>query len=222
MKFAADYVLFCHITSHVEADKHQDLLEKKGGQGFPHIVFMDAEGRVLAEHQGARDAEGFAATGAKARNFLALKAKAEGGDAGAKIDFLMAQLELGQVGEAEAGEQLKKLGKLTAEQEKKFAALMSGAAVKAVMAEVNDEASALAAGRKFLEMKKAGRPEPLGEGEVQPYWILMMRVAEEDKDAAVYEEALTALKARFGGLPQAQGFFKNAENTLKKLKEEKK
>lgn len=221
MKFAADYVLFCHITTQIETDKHQDLLEKKGGEGFPHIVFMDSDGTVLATHEGARDAAAFGKTGDKAKSFIALRAKAAAGDAAAKIDFLMAQLELGQVNEADADARLKELGKLTPEQSKKFEALKSGAAVKAIMAGVNSEATMLEAGKKFLAMKKAGRPEPHGEGEVQPYWIFMMNAAEKAKDAATYEDGLKALKARFGTLQEAQEFFKGAEKTLKDLKGEK-
>ena len=57
--------MFCHITTQIEGDKHGDLLEKKGGQGFPHIVFMDSDGKVLAEHQGDRSADEFAKTGQK-------------------------------------------------------------------------------------------------------------------------------------------------------------
>ncbi len=222
MKFSADYVLYCHITTQIETDKHQDLLEKKGGQGFPHIVFMDSDGSVLAEHNGGRDADAFAATGKKAKDFLSLRDKAAGGDAASKIDFLMAQLELGQVGDEEAEKRLKDLGKLNPEQEKKLAALRSGAAVKAVLKEIRDQKGAEEAGRKFLAMKKAGRPEPAGDGEVQPYWILMMQVAEKDKDAAAFGDALKALKARFGTLEEAKGFFEKAEKTLKTLQEEKK
>ena len=222
MKFAEDYVLFCHITTRVESDKHQDLLEKKGGEGFPHIVFMDSDGTVLATHEGARDAGGFAKTGGKAKGFISLRDKAAGGDAAAKIDFLAAQLELGQVGEEEADKRLKELGKLTPEQKKKFDALKTGAAVKAILAGIRDEKGAEEAGKQFLAMKKAGRPEPLGEGEVQPYWILMMRVAEKEKDAATFEEALKALKARFGTVAEAQEFFKGAEKTLQDMKAEKK
>lgn len=222
MKFSKDYVLFCHITTRVPTDKHQDLLEKKGGQGFPHIVFMDSDGNVLAEHNGARSAEAFGETGKKAGNFIALREKAAKGDPGAKIDFLATQMELGHVDEATADARLKELGPLTPEQRKKFDGLKSGLAVKTIMESVNSEQAAEEAGKKFLEMKKAGRPEPPGDEQAQPYWILMMRVAEKAKDVETYESALKALKARFGSNPRAQGFFKNAEKTLETLKGEKK
>jgi hypothetical protein len=221
VKFAADYVLFCHITTRVPTDKHQDLLEKKGGQGFPHIVFMDADGNVLAEHNGARSAEAFGQTGKKASDFIALREKAAKGDAAAKADYLAAQMELGHVDEAEADARLKDLQKLTPEQRKKFDGLKSALAVKKVMEGVDSEQAADEAGKKFLEMKKAGRPEPPADEQAQPYWVLMMRAAEKAKDVETYETALKALKARFGSNPRAQGFFKNAEKTLEGMKEKK-
>ena len=103
-------MLFCHITTQIQGEKHADLLEQKGGQGFPHIVFMDAEGNVLAEHQGDRSADGFSKTGQKAKEFIALKAKAEKGDKAAKIDFIIAQLSMGQLKASEAEAKIKELG----------------------------------------------------------------------------------------------------------------
>ena len=220
--FAKDVVLFCHITTGIETAKNEDLLEKKGGDGFPHLVFLDADGTVVAVHEGGRDAAGFAATGQRAASFLALREKAAGGDAAAKIEFLMIQLELGQAGDAEAGERLKTLGKLTPDQDRKIAALRLGAAVREVMKTVTDEAGQMTAGGKFFEMKKAGRPAPTTDADAQPYWICLMYFAEEKKDVAAYEEALGALKARFGHLDRAKDFFRTAEETLKELKAEKK
>ena len=183
---------------------------------------MDADGTVIAVHDGPRDAAGFAASAKRATSFLALRTKAAGGDPAAKIDFLMIQLELGQAGDAEAGERLKTLGKLTPDQDKRIAALRIGAAVREVMKTVTDEAAQTTAGGKFFEMKKAGRPAPTTDAEAQPYWICMMYFAEEKKDVATYEEALSALKARFGHVEQAKDFFRTAEETLKELKAEKK
>jgi hypothetical protein len=215
-------VLFCHVTTGIEGARHEDLLGKKGGDGFPHIVFMEPDGTVIAVHDGPRDAAGFAATGTLAASYLALREKAAGGDPAAKIDFLMVQLELGQAGDAEAGERLKALGTLTPEQEKRIAALRSGAAVREVMKTVTDEAAQIAAGGKFFAMKKAGRPAPTTDADAQPYWICLLYFAEEKKDVATYEEALGALKARFGHLERAKDFFRTAEETLKELKAEKK
>ena len=40
--FAGEVVPFLHVTSRVEGEHHPDLLEKKGGRGFPHLVVLDA------------------------------------------------------------------------------------------------------------------------------------------------------------------------------------
>ena len=67
-------------------------------------------------------------------------------------------------------------------------------------------------------MKKAGRI-PTDEERMQPFWIFMMDYAEDKKEVATFEEALKALKEKFGGNPQAAKFFEQKEEILKKLKE---
>lgn len=61
-KWSKDYVMFCHITTKVESDKYQDLMPAKAGDDFPHIVFMNATGDVIAEHEGDRTIEWFGKT----------------------------------------------------------------------------------------------------------------------------------------------------------------
>lgn len=222
MKFGEKYVLFCHITTHVATDKHQDLLEKKGGQGFPHIVFMDSAGNVLAEHDGPRSAAEFGKTGEKASAFIALKAKAEKGDKAAQVELAIAELELGHIKLDEAKKKLEGK-KLSKEQQAKLDGLAASAAVKEVLETVTqDKATQLAAGKKFLEMKKAGQAAPSSDQLFQPYWILMLNYAEEQKDVKSFEEALGAIKERYASNPQAQNFFKAKDESLKKLKEAEK
>lgn len=212
---------FCHITTNIPGEKHGDLLEQKGGGGWPHIVFMDSDGNVLAEHEGARDAESFAKTGAKAKAFVDLKKKAEKGDKAAKLDFLIARLDLGQLNVTDAEKELKDLGKPSKDQQKKLDEILPNARVREVLKGIDSQEAQVDAGKKFYEMKKAGQPAPTGDNEIQGYWILMMMHAEKEKDAASYEEGLKALKAKFGSNPRAQRFFQQSEEKLKKLKEEK-
>src|SRR5437773_1688235 len=110
VKFAEKYVLYCNITSQVPGAKDQQLLEEKGGEGFPYMIFMDPDGNMLAKHQGPRTATGFEETGAKACAFLELKAKSEKGNATVKIDFILAQLELGQLKAGEAEVKIRETG----------------------------------------------------------------------------------------------------------------
>jgi hypothetical protein len=218
VKFSKEYVLFCHITTQIDGEKYGDLLEQKGGQGFPHIVFMDADGHVLAEHEGDRSADGFSKTGQKAKEFIALKAKAEKGDKAAQIDFLIAQLSLGQLKPSEAEAKIKEVGAPTKEQQARLDGELVNASVMETMKGVEDEDSAKAAGKKFYEMQKAGKPGPTGDQAMQPYYILTMRAAEDAKDAVIFEKAMKALKKKFGDNPNAKGFFEMSEKKLEELK----
>jgi len=213
-------VLFCHVTSLVATDKHQELLERKGGQGFPHIVFLDSSGNVLAVHEDERDAEAFAKTGEKAKGFLALRARAEKGDKAAQVEYALAQVELGQIKVAEGKERLKGR-RLTKEQQAKLDGLASTAEVRKILENVTQvQETQFAAARKFVEMKKAGKPAPLDDDNFQTYWILMMNLAEKEKNTALFEECLAGLKVRFGEDPEAADFFRSKAAILKKLKEE--
>lgn len=222
VNFSKDYVLFCHITTRIEGEKHGDLLEKKGGQGFPHIVFMDSDGNVLAEHEMDRTAEAFAKTGQKARDFITLKAKADKGDKAAKIDFTIAQLSMGQITSAEAEKKIKEAGKPTAEQLARLDGELVNAVVMGIMKSVDSDDAAKVAGKKFYDMEKASKPGPTGDQPMQPYYILMMGAAEAAKDVAVFEKALKILKGKFGDNPNAKRFFEANERKLAEMRAEKK
>ncbi|HYE99522.1 MAG TPA: hypothetical protein VEJ18_11455 [Planctomycetota bacterium] len=212
---------FCHITTHVEGEKHADLLQEKGGQGFPHIVFMDADGNVLAEHAGPRTADGFAKTGEAARTFVALREKAAKGDPTAKADLLVQQVKMGHVTADAAEKQAAELT-LTPEQKTALEGAVADARVMEIARGVRSNEQAKEAGKKFLAMHKAGKAGPSSEEAAQPYWIMLMMAAEETKDVEAFETGLKTLKAKFGDNPRAQAFFKKQEETLKELKGEKK
>lgn len=59
-------MLFLHVTTGMKGGRYDDLLREKGGYGFPYLVFMDATGDVLLEHEGPRTVAGFRETGARA------------------------------------------------------------------------------------------------------------------------------------------------------------
>jgi hypothetical protein len=80
----------------------------------------------------------------------------------------------------------------------------------------------LAAGRKFVEHKKLGKPLPTYRNDIQGFWLAVMKVATTDKDAALYEEALVALKERYGSEASAKAFFESCAKTLDELKAAKK
>jgi hypothetical protein len=180
---------------------------------------MDAEGNVLATHNGPRTVEGFEQTGKKALAFLDLKKKAEKGDKAAKTELLIAQAELGHLPPDEIQKRMGEVT-LTAEQKTRLEGILATTEVRAILGTVGrDPASQREAGKKFWEMRKAGKPAPAGEQESFAYWLLIMAHAEGVKDAVPFEEALNALKAKLGANPQAKKVLEEREAALKKLKE---
>ena len=224
-------VLMLHVTTHVDGDKDPELLSEKGGGGFPYVVCLDAEGRVAAKHQGQRTAEGFLATLETGTAFGDLRKKAEGGDAAAMTEVFEKDLGFGNVSSKDAQAAIGKMKDLSDDKKKEYEVKVVGLEVREMLNDFGKKAKDIAPedkaagkklqaeyGRKFIEMKKAGRI-PQGEQEMQPFWIFMMEAADEAKDAALYEEALKPLKDKFGDAPQAKKFFAEKDETLKKLKE---
>jgi hypothetical protein len=204
--------------SRVATDKDQDLLQKKGGNAFPFMIFMDAEGNVLAKHEGSRDAAGFGTTGKKVTAFVELKSKAAKGDKAAKLEYLIAQVELGHLKASEVPAKLKEAGPPTKEQQAKLDGALANAEVTEILEGIQDEAGEKAASKKLYDRVKAGKAPPSGDQVLAGYWSLVLAASEEAKDVATFENALKELKAKFGNLPQAQKFFQEKEAALQKLK----
>ena len=205
-------VLFCHITSRVSSDPHPNLLQEKGGRGFPYLACMDAEGGVIAKHQGERTVAGFGKTLESAQSFLDLRRKADAGDKTAVYDVLLFRLGMGSVAEPDVKKALGQDGELDKEQEARLQPLLVLNEYRAIQAAVtrNDPKSGQEAGRRYLEMKKAGRIPALTD-ETQHFWICMMDHAEAQKDAVLYQEALAVMKEKYGANPRSQKFFADHE-----------
>ena len=223
VKFSEKYVLYCNITSQVPGTKDQDLLEAKGGEGFPYMIFMDSEGNLLAKHEADRTAQGFETTGGKARAFVELKAKADKGDASVKIDLIVAQLELGHMKAGEAEVKIRESGgKPTAEQQKKIDGVLANSEIETLLRAVKDPSGKNEAARKLYDRYKAGKALPTVDPWLPAYLNLVMEHAESVKDAPSFESSLKALKEKYGAIPQAQKYFQEKEAALQKLKDEKK
>lgn len=204
-------------------DKYQDLLQEKGGNGFPHLVFLDAEGNLLESHEGDRSPAALEQTlgkaQAKAQTLADLKKKADGGDSAAKLELLLTQLELGHLKADAAKARAQELKDVPKDKQAKIDGLIAGLEVGEILGAIGDpkdQQKRQAAGKQFAEMKKAGRV-PSAEGPSQAYWILMMEYSESQKDAAAFEEELNALKARLGEKMNKKWVDK-AEARLKALK----
>ncbi|MBI2933372.1 MAG: hypothetical protein HYY16_17140 [Planctomycetes bacterium] len=180
---------------------------------------MDQNGDVVAK-PGGRTVEAFEAADRQARRYIDLKKKADAGDEAARKELTILSAELGQFTAQEGRARLQELTDLSPAQQKTVDALLTGYEVRAILSTVTEEKSTqLEAGGKFLEMKKAGRI-PGGEEELQGFWILILDYAESEKDATSFEEALDALKAKFGRHPAAKKFLEEKTKVLERLKAE--
>ncbi|MCE9582770.1 MAG: hypothetical protein K8T20_09780 [Planctomycetes bacterium] len=218
------------MTTHVEGDKDQDLLGEKGGNGFPFLIFMDADGNTVAHHEGQRTSEAFLASLATADEFSALRKKAAGGDAAAKLEVFMKDLEFGNMKYEAAKAAADKLGDAAKEKKAEIDGLLAGLEYKDILAGVNKKAEAMGqptpeqikvlrveAGKGFTAMLKAGHV-PAAEEDKQTFYMLMLDSAEDAKDAATFEKALAAVKEMLSGNPQAGKFISDKEEILKTLK----
>lgn len=208
-------VLYCHITTHIEGEPHEKLFEEKGGGGFPTFLMLDDGGEVIARHVGDRTVPEFEKTAARAVFYLDVKKKSEAGDKSAGIDFAIARLELGTLTADEAKKTIAGLGTPSADQQAHLDAVLLNQEVMAISKEAGKDRAA--AGKKFAEMKKAGKV-PTGSTEYLTFWDAIIQNAEAQKDIPGFEEALARLKEKIGSNPSKQKYFQNKEEALKKLK----
>jgi len=209
--------MFCHITTQIQGEKYGDLLSEKGGNGFPYLVFMDQNGDVLAVHEGKREVDAFSETAKKAQEYVDLKKKADAGDKKAIVEVVFRELRGGRMKLDVADKKLAGI-ELSDDQKKELEQLRADVEVGDILHAVKTNADVPDAGKKFAERKKAGKPAPSNEQFVQYYWQFIMTYAEQEKDPALYEDALKALKEKFGKNPKAKAYFDKADKTLEKLK----
>jgi len=187
-EFAKKVVLFCHVTTQVETDKYQSLLKEKGGRGFPTLLFLDADGNVLAQ-QGERTVAGFERTAALLQGLEATRKKADAGDASAKVDLLLAEMKLGGVKTRDqASSRLVGL-QPDAGQKKELDSFFTEWEVEELMAERPpvDEVA-----QKFAAMWREGRV-PEGRN-ARYFWNTLLTWADKKGDAEILETALAKMK----------------------------
>lgn len=219
-------MLFCHITSRIEGRAYDDLLSEKGGRGFPTLMFLEASGESLGEHQGPRTVEGLTKTlgsvQKKAKEFATLRSKAEGGDRTAKAKLLVLELDNGAVSLGDATKAVEELGSFSGALKKQIAAGLAAAEYREVLVEMKGKPdAAVAAGEKFSAMAKADRIPEVARA--PKYWPYFLEYAAAEGDLALFDKAqkryLDALAAQQGrGSPA----FRQVSEKVEMLREDAK
>jgi len=217
-KFAEKYVVFMHITTRIEGEKYDKLLSEKGGTGFPYLAYLDADGNVIAKHEGQRTVDGFETTAGKAREFLELKKKAEGGDKAARIDLLKKQIEFRHFDSLEAKKRVEAMADLDEATKKDLLEKIVALKIYEILGTITaDKATRAAAGKKYNEMRLAGEI-PNGERELQYFWMFILEYAESIKDVKLYEDGVKAVEAAFGAKANYKRWIDQIKQKLETLK----
>jgi len=216
--FAAEVVPFLHVTSRVEGEHHPNLLEEKGGRGFPHVVALDAKGDVVATLQ-ERTVEGFRKMMKGAGDFAALSGKEKRTPAEEmRLVRLLHDMDRIEADEARARANALVEPDEAVKKDRDDFLVMLDVVGELEGKNLREPAARVEVGKTFHDWWKAGR-EPKDEAAVQPFFILMLDYAEAEKDVALFEKALGKLREAFGSRPETERFFKNQEGRLAKLKE---
>lgn len=210
-------MLFCHITSRVQTDKYQNLLQEKGGRGFPYLIWMDEKGEKLMEAS-ARSVESFNSDADKLVAWTTLKKKAAEGDEQAKADLFVTEVEMGVISPADAKSQMEGL-KLSDDQKKRIAGVICNGEAQELLQGVRNDEQFTEAGRTFIKWRKEGK-WPTDERVLTGVWQGVMKAAEADVDPESFEAGLNWLKERYGNDPRNKQAFENWAATLEKLKKQ--
>jgi hypothetical protein len=199
--FGQDVVLFCHVTSHVEEDKDQDLLRQKGGSAFPYLAFLDAAGNVIAKPK-ERTVDSFHdAVEHDVTAYFDLVSAAEGGDADAAARLFEKRVEFGHFSDFEAARaEMARQEALSPARRARLEQALVAQEFNHILGTVRGEAEAAAGGAKTLPMLEKGRI-PKDPGLAFYYWAFLAQHAAETGNADLLGRCIEELGAHSRARP---------------------
>ena len=184
-------------------------MQKKGFRGFPSFAIMDAEGEVIAQHNGARDASGFQESLDKAAKFIDLQKRAAAGERDAIIELALVECQMGRIKIAECEARLKDAGELNEAQKATLAGLRIDGKVNAQLEKLQGgggQAALEAAAKEFLGMLNAGEI-PSGGMARNVFVQVLAQYTQLSKNVEDLKTIRTFLKEELKDNPRAQGFL---------------
>lgn len=176
-ELAENVELFLHVSSRVDGD-NDDLFRQKGGTEYPHLAFLDSEGRVVARVAGnKRDGYTVAALQkaleTDVAKFRELETKAKDGDAPAKHELFARRVEYGHFLNAydDARAVLAELKDFDEAERAAFETALVEQEFNQILAIAQDQSRYPEAGAQALAMHKQDR---VVAGDLGPYyWSLV-------------------------------------------------
>lgn len=189
----AGAVLLLHVTSLVESDPHQDLLQEKGGRGFPYLAVLDPEGNVLAKPS-SREVDAFERLIGKAAQYLELVKKADAGGESAAFDLFLSRLQLGIPTYKEAVAEKKKQRNLSDDQKELVEMALLELRVVETCAGMKTNKDRVSAGSLFFKLSRK-KLVPRDSDVAGPFWEQITYFAEKQKNAKVFRDAMEQFAA---------------------------
>ncbi|MCA8976443.1 MAG: hypothetical protein KDC98_17115 [Planctomycetes bacterium] len=192
-------VLFAAVMTKIDGRKDDDLLRTYGFRGFPSMAILDADGAAITKKV-PRDLYSMRNIVAAAPTYVKLKAEVDAGTDVDKGQWLMAQLGMGELGAAEAREQLAGADlddatRATAEQ-MLFVVEMQELSGTLRGRDVSAEAKTAACAAVY-EAFKAGKRLPEGAAPEQFVDDMLIEAAKDNSDGEAFFFAYERVKARF-------------------------
>ena len=183
--------------------QNEELRDKFAVQGYPTIVFMDAEGNEVGRtgYKAGGPAVWIAAADeflGRARTYRDLSAKAERTPA-EEAELLSIEIAMGKLDLAAAKDRLAGLKGLSAEQVRRVEAALTDLEVTELVKKnpPRGPADMAALGAKFAALFAAGRV-PTSQEAAGPFFVGLAEHAYAQKDARLLEAAIEGVKERFG------------------------
>jgi hypothetical protein len=214
----APYVPYCHVTTRIPGRKHDDLLDRVGGEGFPHIVFMDGDGDVLAIHETALTLEELSRTVANAKEPAALKAKAAAGDPQSQFQWLLFQIDGATIPFADADARARRL-ELTSEQRARLDLKLIDLEAIGIIHAIRDPSEVAAGVRRLLAMVEKKRI-PTNDQIFGVVLSVILRDGDDRKDIKTFEAGLQIAKDRLGSNRSYKPILDSIAKRLEELKAE--
>ncbi len=206
---------FLHVTTHIPNHPYDDLLRKKGGTGFPTLMFLDPEGNKLLKLSGRRTVKAFEEQLGNTEDYMGLVRKVRDGDNSLAGRLLIKQIELDMLSYSEVQKRVESLNKIYAKELKKgggstmrarieaekkhLAGLLIDVKVRSLVTKAGrDDKKHVDAGKQFLEMwKKEGRV-PKGDAERYEFWRHIAHYADVERDKQLFTEVVGEFRKSLG------------------------
>ncbi len=214
--FAADVVLFSHITTRIPDHPYDSLLKAVGGKYFPTLLFMDGLGKVVGRVDifDELTVEKFRAAHTNTKKRLALLDREEP-TAAERTQLFLLDAQLGMLDIDAAKERAADLGKLEGEAAKQVAQVLTNFEVEDHMTPRPRGAEAVKeVGKAFLAMAKEGRT-PSKSGLAVGFWSYMFGGADMEKDVEAMKWIVTGFRKVVGDDAQKKRMLAGMERKLK-------